>query len=190
MTCRRDAGGCGYEFCWICGHDWKTHTGDAYQCNRFVDFDSQIKDTNSKSSEINLKRLGHYYTRYMNHIKSAKQEQEMRKKMRKMLLERFRHDRNFLQNDAEQLCEEVFHAIDTARSVLIWSYPHAFFMDPGSNDLAIFEFVQRDVEKNIEDLTFLIENKIVLTQKEIRDAKNLLVSTTEVLNKHVDKYSH
>ena len=25
MTCRRGAGGCGYEFCWICMESWNEH---------------------------------------------------------------------------------------------------------------------------------------------------------------------
>merc|ERR1712187_861963 len=34
MTCRHP--NCGYEFCWMCGADWKTHgsgTGGYYKCN-------------------------------------------------------------------------------------------------------------------------------------------------------------
>merc|ERR1712154_518295 len=36
MTCRKHAGGCGHEFCWLCKGDWSKHgsaTGGYYQCN-------------------------------------------------------------------------------------------------------------------------------------------------------------
>ncbi len=37
MTCRKEAGGCGHEFCWICFADWKGHNA----CNKFdVDKDN------------------------------------------------------------------------------------------------------------------------------------------------------
>ncbi|KAH0791995.1 IBR domain containing protein [Histomonas meleagridis] len=190
MTCRKEAGGCGYEFCWICGHDWKTHTGDAYSCNQYTDFDSDMDKQPQDKPELNLRRLGHYYARYVNHITSSKQEHKIREKISENLMKRFSYNKNFVFDEAFELCSDAFRAIDTARSVLIWSYPHAFYMVPGSTELNLFEFVQRDVEKNIETVTFLIENKVVLTQKELRDAVNLLISTTEVLNKHVDQYSH
>ena len=39
MTCRKEVGGCSYEFCWICMGDWTKHgseTGGYYKCNRFM----------------------------------------------------------------------------------------------------------------------------------------------------------
>ena len=34
MTCRREAGGCGYEFCWICLGEWAPHGTSWYNCTR------------------------------------------------------------------------------------------------------------------------------------------------------------
>lgn len=37
MTCRRQVGGCGHEFCWLCLGDWSEHnrgTGGYFGCNR------------------------------------------------------------------------------------------------------------------------------------------------------------
>ena len=28
MVCRREAGGCGYEFCWVCLGKWSEHIDD------------------------------------------------------------------------------------------------------------------------------------------------------------------
>ena len=36
MTCRTIAGGCGYEFCWVCMRDWKGHKS-YFKCNKKVD---------------------------------------------------------------------------------------------------------------------------------------------------------
>ena len=34
MTCRKEAGGCGYEFCWICLGAWAPHGTSWYECKR------------------------------------------------------------------------------------------------------------------------------------------------------------
>ena len=37
MTCHKNVGGCGHEFCWLCMGDWKDHgqeTGGYYRCNK------------------------------------------------------------------------------------------------------------------------------------------------------------
>ena len=31
MTCRRDAGGCGFEFCWSCCQEWRLHESRIYR---------------------------------------------------------------------------------------------------------------------------------------------------------------
>ena len=38
MTCRKEKGGCGFEFCWLCLGPWSTHgssTGGYYACNNY-----------------------------------------------------------------------------------------------------------------------------------------------------------
>lgn len=51
MNCRKDSGGCGFDFCWMCMGDWKEHgsqTGGYYQCNKYnsTDPSSIAKDKN------------------------------------------------------------------------------------------------------------------------------------------------
>ncbi len=36
MNCRRDEGGCGFTFCWMCLVDWNQHTPDHFSCGAFV----------------------------------------------------------------------------------------------------------------------------------------------------------
>jgi hypothetical protein len=33
MTCNRQAGGCGHEFCWICLRPWSGRTCTYFQCS-------------------------------------------------------------------------------------------------------------------------------------------------------------
>jgi hypothetical protein len=90
--------------------------------------------------------------------------------------------------EAEALADEIFAAVDTARSVLIWSYPHAFFMEPGSVELRLFEHVQMEVERILESLTHKIENATSLAPSQFRISAKILANNTLVLNRHVDQY--
>ena len=36
VTCHKDKGGCGAEWCWLCKGDYKTHTNTYYSCAKYV----------------------------------------------------------------------------------------------------------------------------------------------------------
>jgi hypothetical protein len=63
--------------------------------------------------------------------------------------------------ESPEVIREVFEAIDTARSILIWSYPHAFYMEAWSTELRLFEHVQTEVERILEKLTHLVKYNTV-----------------------------
>lgn len=65
---------CGYEFCWICGHEWKTYEGDKYTCNQFKDLDELVAVKNESSKED--ARIAHYYSRYFDHYSSMQIEKD------------------------------------------------------------------------------------------------------------------
>jgi ariadne-1 len=187
MTCRtQNGGGCGHEFCWVCGHEWSTHQGDGYFCNKYVDFETVSRDSLPKGD---LQRLNHYYTRHLNHLNSLATELGTKEKTRLTLMERFqRHDTDPIsERNAAELFEQIFSALETARSVLIWSYPHAFYMAPNSTELRLFEHVQKEAERILEELADNIENRPWLGPNDYRVSARVLANNTEVLNKHVDQ---
>lgn len=191
MTCRKEAGGCGYEFCWICGHEWNTHVGDGYSCNKFTEFSSN--DFDNKGYKFNMKRLLHYQGHYLNQKKNQEIEQKNREIMKASLIHAFENycipEKSLETPKALELADEIFQSIDASRSVLIWSYPHAFFMESYSNELELFEYVQKIVESAIEELTYAVENQNYLDPEKFRSLNIKLVANTDTLNKHVDKYS-
>jgi ariadne-1 len=191
MTCRArtGTGGCGYEFCWICGHDWKTHVGDGYSCNKFVNFDTANP---GDLPEYDLRRLNHYHTRWMNHVQSRKTEVAAREQFRKNMMGQWFSIRDPMfhgAKEAAELCDSIFKAIDTARSILIWSYPHAFFLKPSSNELALFEHVQKEVERYFEELAHAAEYETFRSPLWFRKIVRTVMLSSEVLNKHVDGVS-
>ena len=73
MTCRKEAGGCGYEFCWICLGEWKKHGSSWYKCTFFdpnkVD---KEKEKLKNDTKFELEKYISYFDKYINHDKSQK----------------------------------------------------------------------------------------------------------------------
>ena len=65
MTCRKEAGGCGYEFCWICLGEWKPHGTSWYNCQKYnpTEVDKQ-KEKMRLDTKYELERYANYYERY------------------------------------------------------------------------------------------------------------------------------
>ena len=73
MTCQKIAGGCGYEFCWICLGDWKTHGGSFYKCEKYnpTDFEKQ-KEKLKGDIKLDIERYANYYESYNEESKNLK----------------------------------------------------------------------------------------------------------------------
>ena len=181
MTCWK----CHYEFCWICGHEWASHGGSYYECNRYK------PETGKGKNELitdNVDRLSHYFARYQNHSKSLEMEEEARPKVRERLIKNFVHRKKdaLQQQEAEQLADEIFKTIKYSRSILLWSYPFAYYMKPDSVELNLFEHVQKDVEVYLEELTDLVENGYTNPPQSFQIPYKILAKNVEVLLKHVE----
>ena len=61
MTCRREAGGCGYEFCWICLGEWAPHGTSWYECKRADKVKLDKENKKMKNMKIELERFSKYY---------------------------------------------------------------------------------------------------------------------------------
>lgn len=87
MVCDKKIGGCGHQFCYICGIDYKNHSENNCNCNKYI-FDVKKEEEKAKQireefknnildeeilEEILMmenKRLFFYYIRYKNYINS------------------------------------------------------------------------------------------------------------------------
>ena len=181
MTCWK----CHHEFCWICGHEWASHGGSYYECNRYK------PETGKGKNELitdNVDRLSHYYARYQNHKKSLEIEDENRPKIRERLITNFinRKKDALSIEEANKIADEIFDTIKYSRNILLWSYPHAYYMVPSSVELNLFEHVQKDVEIYLDELTDLVENGYTNPPKTFIIPYKILAKNVEVLLKHVD----
>ena len=76
MTCRKEAGGCSYEFCWICLGEWAPHGSSWYKCVKYnpTDLDKH-KEKMRLETKYELEKYANYYDSYSqeeNALKYAK----------------------------------------------------------------------------------------------------------------------
>ncbi len=112
MTCRKQSGGCGFEFCWLCRGDWKEHgaeTGGYYACNKYDASGAKGEDAKAQELKTELETYMFYYHRYESHknaMKVADEQIRNADKKANELLERFSvrpQDTKFLKEATEQL---------------------------------------------------------------------------------------
>ena len=72
-----------------------------------------------------------------------------------MMMENFRLSTT--QEKAREFIQRGYRALDWARSVLIWSYPCAYFMEQGSQELNHFEICQGNLEIVTEKIAGITE---------------------------------
>mmetsp|Transcript_1685 Transcript_1685/g.3319 ORF Transcript_1685/g.3319 Transcript_1685/m.3319 type:complete len:536 (-) Transcript_1685:2796-4403(-) len=151
MTCRKHAGGCGHEFCWLCKGDWSKHgsaTGGYYQCNIYeknkADGKTSDEDAAQTNAQNELERYEFHYTRYDSHSKSSKhaikQKETTHEKMHQ-LAEKFQ----WRLNETQFLLDAVTEAIQCWH-VLAWTYPIAYYLDDKKFNLDLFKQQQGQLE--------------------------------------------
>jgi len=143
MTCKK----CRHEFCWICHKPWKDHQA----CNAFDA--ANLSDTRAE-----LERYTHYWERYSAHVQSLKLEEKHLAEARRRADEMMKSRTHLAACDITDV-DYIVKAAKTltkCRRTLKYTYVHAFYVtDKLEKDL--FEHLQANLEKNVEELARLIE---------------------------------
>ena len=84
MTCRKEVGGCGYEFCWICLGEWKPHGSSWYECKKYnpTELDKQ-KERMRLDTKYELEKYANYYNSYTEEEKAYKYALKLNDKITK-----------------------------------------------------------------------------------------------------------
>jgi len=161
MTCRKNAGGCGFEFCWLCRGPWSdhgSHTGGYYNCNKYDKSNAKDEDSRAENVKTELEHYMFYFHRYESHKNAMKIADEQRKgadKKGTALMEKFdvrAADTKFLLEATEQLINN--------RRVLQWSYVYGYYLDQDKsrvNEKNLYVYLQEDLEKHTNYLSELYE---------------------------------
>jgi len=150
MTCRKEQGGCGGEWCWMCRGDWKTHgqhTGGFYSCNKYDVSDAKKVDDEASRVKADSDRFLHYFTRFFNHDvlnkHAEKQKREIQQKM-----DQFRDQTN---QNPDFMMEAVDLLVE-CRRILKYTYAYGFYLEEGPAKI-FFEYLQANAEGITERLT-------------------------------------
>eukprot|EP00727_Mastigamoeba_balamuthi_P011001 m51a1_g6523 putative ariadne-like ubiquitin ligase (529) ;mRNA; r:301525-303567 len=161
MTCRKQAGGCGYEFCWLCRGPWSEHgsaTGGYYSCNKYDKSQAKEEDVKAADAKSELDHYMFYYHRFDSHRRARKIAIEQRKNCSEKedaVCAKF----SVRSADTKFLYEAVDMLIQ-CRKVLEYSYVYGYFLDNKSKERQLFEYLQEDVEKYTNHLSSLFETAL------------------------------
>jgi len=174
MVCRNQ--NCNAEFCWVCLGPWDTNGSCRKKCNRF-DFDKAPGEQKRSRRREALESFLFYYTRHMNHVQSARFEMV---KLYPSVLDKMEEEM-MQQYKMPGIKVDFFHnAIQNlwlCRQTLYNSYIFAFHLSK-TDDSAVFEDVQGDLESATERLSEYLERNI--------GSKNLV----DIKQKLQDKYRY
>jgi len=193
MTCRQ----CGYEWCWLCLHPWKGHN-DYYTCNRFERKQKKIEKSKLKGKKNKLQkeeeereakrqaleRYLHYFERYLNHDTASKMEKQIKEKAYKKMemlqsAESTRAEVQFIEKGTNVLLE--------CHNVLKYSYVYAYYLPEEGAAKELFNFLQQDLEKTIEQLNEVLEAPSTMLRKtEAVDLTKLALLKKENLIKGIE----
>ncbi|CAF3084794.1 unnamed protein product [Rotaria socialis] len=182
MTCRKP--GCGYEFCWLCFGDWKSHA--TQQCNVYH---AQATEEAQASAREILKRYIHYFTRYQAHSQSLEFESKLKEKVEERQKEMEVRAMTYADRQAPG---KAFEVLQQCRRTLKYTYPFAFYLER-NNESIMFEDNQAHLEQTTEILSEFLEREFDgqhETVLKLKDTTNFCEQRRKILVKDCkDGYS-
>ena len=157
MTCRKEAGGCGYEFCWICLGEWKPHGSSWYECKRYSPTElDKNKEKIRNNMKLELERFANFYESYQEEEKAIKYAVKLNEKieMYKQKLEAIKH-----QPHTEVLfLDDALRTVTECHQILKNTYIYGYYMKK-SNNTSLYVHHQEMLRRNADLLHDKIEMK-------------------------------
>jgi len=193
IVCKKNFGGCGHEFCWLCRGNWSdhgTHTGGYYNCNKYENSTAKKEDMSAEDVKTELDLYMFYYHRYESHLAAGKIAQSQREEAEQRAVDfqtKFQvrsEDTKFLTEATEQLLRN--------RRVLQYSYVIGYYLNQAkSPERNLFEFVQEDLEKYTNRLSELYEHTSISIEdyQAFMDWKLAVTDFTRICDNFLTKFS-
>ena len=156
MTCRKEAGGCGYEFCWICLGEWKPHGTSWYECKKYnpTEVDKQ-KEKMRLDTKYELERYANYYDSYCQEVKALKFGNKLKDTIEKY--------KNSLEKDKNQphlelvFLDDALRTILDCRTILKNTYVFGYYMKNNSSQVSLYIHHQEMLRREGDILYDLLE---------------------------------
>lgn len=191
MTCRKEAGGCAHEFCWVCLGEWKLHGNNYYRCTKFDKTIELNKEEIVKNAKLEIERYVFYFDRYMNHQKSQQLGYKLKSQIREQS-EIFRTIHNIPYEELyflEDAVDTIIHARRTLKNTYIFGY----YMI-ACKEKSLFEHNQSLLDRDTDILHGMMEGdsipRIIETvgyeefTKIFTEFKNNIINLLSVINKY------
>ncbi|KZT03467.1 uncharacterized protein LAESUDRAFT_744539 [Laetiporus sulphureus 93-53] len=166
IVCRH----CMLQFCWLCMQNWNVHGYNNDACNAWKEPEPDAEKTEAKQ---NLEKWLFYFDRFNNHELSARLDQELVERTEEKMLD--------VQKSSElswieaKFMQQAVDELTKCRATLKWTYAMAYFLEQG-NQKQIFEDIQADLEKAVEDLSQLLEEPI--EENTVKDLRRRMMDKT------------
>ena len=156
MTCPKNAGGCGHEFCWICMDKWSLHGSSYYKCNFYNEETSKEseKEMSKKDAKKVLEKFNFYYDRHNIHSKSLEHIKKLHDKI--PLWANSLINKNFCDVD---FLKKGYSVIIEGLRVIKNTYIVGFFLKSESTYANLFLYNQNLLERNLDFLIEHLENE-------------------------------
>ncbi|CCM05769.1 uncharacterized protein FIBRA_08002 [Fibroporia radiculosa] len=134
--------------------NWDVHGYNNDVCNTWKEPEPDAANTEAKQ---NLEKWLFYFDRFNNHELSVRLDEELVEQTEEKMLE--------VQESSElswieaRFMNDAVEELTRCRVTLKWTYAMAYFLAPG-NQKQIFEDIQADLEKAVENLSQLLEEPI------------------------------
>jgi len=191
MTCRKNEGGCGGEWCWMCAGDWKTHgerTGGFFSCNKYQESERFKIDQENEQIKADVERFQHHFARFFEHGQAEKDVLAATEKILDKSLD-YREKRklnpDFL-TEAQDLLAKVRHALK-------YTYIYGFYLPKDAAFRALFEMQQTKLEAVCETLSTMALDTAVETidhtavKNQIRVVRTFMTNLVEAFEEEAKK---
>ena len=181
MTCQKQSGGCGHQFCWLCFSSWSDH--DTAKCNNYI-ANSGKAEAIRKIAQDEINKYIFYFDRYNNHHNAIK--------LIPKLIEKINDDVYDLQQKLNIKFEQLeflgkaLVCLRKTRDTLMMTYVFGYYMNEKSKEKLLFEYSQSMLEKEADTLHMYLEKEYIdciLSKNEVSvGMKEFEIFQTKVTN--------
>jgi ariadne-1 len=179
MTCQKKAGGCGYEFCWICMGEWKPHGTSWYKCVKYnpTEVDKQ-KEKMKLDAKFELEKYNNYFDSYLQEKNAYDYAVKLKEKINNYK-EHLEKEKNQPHLELVFLDEAIQTVIDCHR-ILKNTYIFGYYMKNDTNKGTLYKHHQEMLRVEADKLHELLEMEEL--------PKILKINELEEFNKNFANY--